>query len=120
VAYECTELAIDNVLAARKVLANVHGFNYAKNQKSGDESMAAIRAGADQLPGDDPVRIAALRYVRVNKTYPYFQPCIRQFNLADTAEMKVRLPGATQECRQFAAINQRLSISDPVVLPCVE
>src|SRR4051812_44373669 len=84
-ASECTQIARYNVEAGRKIFGG--NENYVPNHHDLLVELAVIKEAADQLPADDPVRIGALKYIAHGTAYPYFQPCRRIMNLADTGRL---------------------------------
>ena len=82
---ECRQIARYNVESGRKQFAG--DDNHVPSHHDLLVSLAVIKAAADQLPADDPVRIGALKYVAHGTTYPYFTPCQRIMNLADTGQL---------------------------------
>lgn len=82
---ECTQIAQYNVESGKEIFAR--NDNYVPNHHDLEVQLAVIKAAADQLPTDDPVRIGALRYVSHGTSYPYFQPCRRLMDLADVGEL---------------------------------
>jgi hypothetical protein len=84
---ECTQIARYNVESGRKLIkADSAG---APTHHDLLVSLAVIKQAADQFSADDPVRIGALNYVAHGTTYPYFLPCRRIMNLADTGRLPV-------------------------------
>lgn len=88
IASECTQMARYNVESARKQYA-AHRLNPKYGVHDLKVALAVIKTAADQLPVDDPVRVGAIKYVQHGTSYPYFRPCRRIFNLADTGAIPV-------------------------------
>jgi hypothetical protein len=87
VADECTQMARYKVESDRKLIQGDSGG--IPTQHDLLVSLAVINQAADQLPTDDPVRVAALRYDAHGTTYPYFSPCRRIWNLAGAGRIPV-------------------------------